>query len=76
MLFKRNLNIHLKKYHDIINNFGQINTPKLQQLNTCIAYYNKFIDRYLPITKNSTLEFILTSLLYNNDVILLHYCSI
>jgi hypothetical protein len=33
-----------KKYHDIINNYCQINTPKLLPLNECITYYNKFLS--------------------------------
>jgi hypothetical protein len=48
-----------------------INTPKLEALNECITYYNKFIDRDPLITENSILEFILICLLNNADVIAL-----
>jgi hypothetical protein len=52
-----------KKYHDIVNNDGQINTPKLPSLNECDAYYNKFIYSDPPVTENSMLKYILTCLL-------------
>jgi hypothetical protein len=52
-----------------------MNTPKVPPLNTCFAYYNKFIDPDALITENSTIEFILTSLLNNGDVVALIICT-
>jgi hypothetical protein len=50
MLVKQNININLKKYHDIINNDSS--------LNEYITCYNNFIYPDPPIIGDSTIEFI------------------
>jgi hypothetical protein len=48
-----------------------VNNRSLLLLNTCIEYYNTFINSDTPITGDSTLEHILKALLSKVDVIAL-----
>jgi hypothetical protein len=66
----------LKQNHNYINDENNANKAHLQLLYVCIAYYNKFINQNLPITEDSTIEFIYSALLNNADAILLLFVEV
>jgi hypothetical protein len=63
-----------KHYHHNFNNANYVNTLQLPSLHTYILYYNKFVDPDPPISEDLTMEFILSALLNNDDVIALVIC--
>jgi hypothetical protein len=64
-----------KKYHNFVYDENYANRVQLPSLRTCITYYDKFINQDPPITEDSTIEFILSALLNNADVIVLVICK-
>jgi hypothetical protein len=70
-VIERAFKYSLNKYHFYINDPFQknckVSVHKFLLLNIYIEYFNKFIDQNPPITENSMMKSILTSLLNNAD---------
>jgi hypothetical protein len=67
----------LKHYYTYVNDETHTKALSftLPLLEECINYYNKFVNQDSPITKDSTMESILSALLKNVDVIALVICK-